>query len=195
MLRFHMKRFIPALSAVVLAMTLASCGGGAGDPRQVITSDLKVAASSSTTGALAGKAFGFTGGVTGLGTAGTDTTVTFTSGTSFGISAGGSTASGTTSYGSCIFTVQTTTFTSGPLSVVGVFIVINPCDILLDTGGQTASNSPTPTPAVLILGALTSNPVSVDVVIQNGVLFVGGTSFGTVTVVQATGATGGSGGL
>lgn len=189
------KVFLFAASAAAL-LTLAACGGG-GDSSstQVASSDLKVSASPTTTEAMANQVFTFDSGIAALGTDGTATDLTFTNGTSFSASAGGKTASGTTSYGSCIFTVTSTSFEpTQPLGVLNTPYRINPCEIEIKSRGVAATGVPASVNAQLVLANLASRNITTAIrILPEGQLMVGQALFGTVPTVTPTGATGGSG--
>lgn len=189
------KVFLFAASAAAL-LTLAACGGG-GDSSstQVAASDLKVSASPTTTEAMANQVFTFESGIAALGTDGTATDLTFTNGTSFSASAGGKTATGTTGYGSCIFTVKTTTFApSHPLGQVDTPHRIDPCEIEIQSRGVAATGVPASANARLVLANLASRNITAAIrVLPDGQLMVGQALFGTVPTAPPTGATGGSG--
>lgn len=188
----------PSLSLVLsatLALGLAACGGGGGGDPLVATSDLKVNADGSTAGAFANQSFAFDSGVAALGTDGVATTLTFGNGNSFSLSAGGNTASGGATYGSCIFTVQSTTFAPPhPLGTVGGSVRVDPCQFDIKSGGMAANGVPVSTNALLVLGSLASRGVSTTIrITSDGLLYVGEALFGTVPTSPPTGATGGSG--
>lgn len=189
-----MKPSLSLILSATLALGLVGCGGGSSDPL-LASSDLKVNADSSTTGAFANQSFAFDSGLAALGTDGVATSLTFTSGSSFAVSAGGNTASGGTTYGSCIFTVQTTTFTPPhPLGTVGQSVRIDPCQIDIKSRGVAATGVPASVNALLVLGSLASRGVSTSIrITESGQLYVGQALFGSVPVVSPTGATGGSG--
>jgi len=182
------KSYVSLVSSAVLALGLAACGGGGSEGAAVASSNTAVPASASTTAAVADKSFAFSSGIPALGTTGTSTTLSFTSDSKFAVTSGGSSASGVTTYGSCIFTVTSSTFTAPhPLALGGTPVRIDPCQIQLQTSGVTAGAT-TNTNATLTLGTLVSTPVLVPVVISNsGQVSIGNTVLGTVTVSTATG--------
>ncbi|TFZ04218.1 hypothetical protein [Ramlibacter rhizophilus] len=187
-----MKSSLSVVLSAILALGLVACGGGGSETPQVASSDVKVNADSSTTEAFANETFAFDSGVAALGTSGVATSLTFTSGSSFAVSAGGNTASGGTTYGSCIFTVQSTTFGAGhPLGTVGQSVRIDPCQIDIKARGVAATGVPASVNAQLVLGSLASRGVSTSIrITESGELYVGQALFGTVTTVPPTGATG-----
>lgn len=159
------------------------------------SSDIKADASPATTQALANQTFSFESGIPSLGTAGSATDLTFTSGTSFALSAGGKTATGTTGYGSCIFTVQQTTFDpSHPMGKVNASTRVNPCSIEIKSRGVAATGVPASANARLVLENLASRDVGAAIrITADGQLFVGNANFGTVGTTPPTGATGSTG--
>lgn len=191
-----MKKVFSFAASAAALLALAACGGGGGDSSaQVAASDVKVSASPTTTDAMANKTFTFESGIAALGTEGTATDLTFTNGTSFSASAGGKTASGTTGYGSCIFTVKTSSFEpTHPLGMIDAPYRIHPCEIEIKSGGVAATGVPASVNARLVLANLASRNVTTAIrILPGGQLMVGEALFGTVPTVPPTGATGGSG--
>jgi len=184
------KSYVSLVSSAVVALGLAGCGGGGSDAPAVASSNTAVAASATTTAAVADKSFSFSSGIPALGTTGAATTLSFTSDSKFAVSSGGSSASGVTTYGSCIFTVTSSTFTAPhPLALGSAPVRIDPCQIQLQTSGVTTGTT-TNTNATLLLGTLVSTPVAVPVVIStSGQVSIGNTVLGTVSVSSGTGGT------
>jgi hypothetical protein len=183
--------------ALVASATAAlmACGGGSSTPDafKIATANATVAVGTangaSTTGAISGSTFTFPAGVAPLGTT-TATTIKLTSGTpdSFEAKRGSATATGTFSYGSCIFTVLTST--DAALWPVGTVVTVPNCSYTINTIGASANGTATPLPVTLILGAsngTTTVPVTVNV---NGSVLVNGRPFGTAPIVVPTGAGG-----
>lgn len=185
-----MKKLALWIVALASAFTLAACGGGGGGTQEVAAEDLSVGVTASTVAALSAENFVFDNGVPGLGT--TDaTTVTFTGATAtpaFSIRSGGKTATGVTTFGSCIFTVTASTFApSHPLGE-GKVVEIDPCTLTVRTGGVVANGTTTDTGAVLILGTAESEEESVAVSIAfDGKVTVNNTQAGTVDTRETTG--------
>ena len=196
-----------ALSLVFVA-SLAACGGSddpvpavialADAPALTISPTTATAATAALTAAPAG--FTFPAGVPAFGTTAA-TTVAFTApaaGTTtpaFSIKSGTGTATGTVSYGSCIFNVTTSTV---PGIVAPTTITVNPCAFDANTAGKTVTAGSTATitvPAALILGAATSTAANVTITVTNNgatnTLTVNGGSLGSVTGTVTTGASGG----
>ena len=178
------------IGALAVAALLAGCGGGDGNSPQVVSKDATVKVNGSTSAAITNTAFSFPNGVSQLGTT-SATTVKFTSNSAtpaFSIASGGATATGTTTFGSCHFTITATTFTSGPLSVQGSTIIVDPCNIDVNTSGVTANGVTATAEASLVLGAAVSGNTSVQINVDpSGQLTVNGTSVGTVTLQPLTG--------
>lgn len=191
-----MKKVFSFAASAVTLLVLAACGGGGADApsAQVATSDVKVGASPTTTEAMANQTFTFEGGIAAFGTT-TATDLTFTSGTSFSASADGKTATGTTGYGSCIFTVKTTSFApTHPLGQVDTPHRIHPCEIEIQARGVAATGVPASANARLVLANLASRNITAAIrILPDGQLIVGQALFGTVPTAPPTGATGGSG--
>src|SRR5687767_14806361 len=112
------------LLAAVASAALVACGGG-GDDSTAVASDVGPVTVNPQTGsaaaqALSGRPLSYAGGVPSFGTAGTATTLTITAGSTnmFAVSAGSDSASGNLTFGSCIFTVTSSTFAAAhPLAV------------------------------------------------------------------------------
>lgn len=199
-MRFHISPRTLALSLTLAATAaLTACGSSDSLGVKTASSNLNVTLDSKTgTQTLpalqaAKSGFAFSSGVPDFGTTGTATTVTI-DGTSaaptFKIGAGSASASGSFGFGSCKFTIGSTTFTAGPLSAAGTTVTISPCNFTLQTAGQPAVGAAANIPALLTLGTLKSTAVQIATVIAaDGSVQVGGATIGSVTTV-VTGATG-----
>ena len=195
--------------SLVAVAALAACGGGS-DPAIISLNDLPAVAITPSTAPVANAAltavstgFSFPTGVPVLGTT-APTTVKFTSPAAgatattptFAITSGTGTATGLTTYGSCIFNVTGSTI---PSIVAPATITVNPCSFDVNTTGKTVQEGATATvnaTSVLVLGTTSSSPASVVVTVTNSggvnTVTVNGASLGTVTGTVVTGATGGS---
>ena len=131
---------------VASAAVLSACGSSDNGPtiNKVATSDLTVAASPATTTSVAKNPFSFPGGVPELGT-GAATTLTFgapatgTTAPTFSIAGfGQGTANGTTTFGSCIFTVTNSSFPAGHPLANGQVLRVDPCEFNINTKGEVA---------------------------------------------------------
>jgi hypothetical protein len=199
-----------ALGKLALGLTLAAalgaCGGGGDDAPaavKVSSADAKsavtaatVAALFSTTPIVASFAIGFSGtdnttADNPVAVAG-PTTVSFTSSSatpSFAITNGGKTATGTTTFGSCIFTVTASTFPPESPLAAGKVVKVNPCSLTASTSGANADGLPVERNVVLVLGTASSEPVRLVITINaDGTVLIGTTSLGSVTLTAATGA-------
>lgn len=185
----------------VSGMLLAACGGGdsALTPVPLVATTNTAAAINPTTGAavvqgVLGKDFTFANGVPSFGTTSATSLILSGSGAtpSFNITSGVSTASGAMAYGSCIFTVATSTFPSGtPLLALGSKVTVSPCTLSVATAGMKADGTSATANVFLVLGTTISSPVSVTVSVSStGVVTVNGSTVGSATLVPATGATG-----
>ncbi|MEJ7930617.1 hypothetical protein WG922_11590 [Ramlibacter sp. AN1015] len=184
-----MKFQLPLIGGL-LALALAGCGGGGGGSSAVVGNDIKTNANETTTAAFANETFGFASGVAAFGTSGTATELTFTSGSSFAVSAGGKSAAGTTRYGSCIFTIATSTFEPAhPLGQVGASIRVDPCEIEIKAGGMAANGVPASRNARLVLANLASRDITAAIrVTESGQLYVGNALFGEAPIVTGSGS-------
>lgn len=179
--------------ACLAAAALVACGGGGDDNK--VAADAAPFAVNTTTGAAAaqalnGQPISFANGVASFGTAGTATTLTVTAGATptFGVSAGGQSASGNLTFGSCIFTVTRSDFVAPHALAVGSVVRVADCKIDLDTANFTANGSTVSVKAVLMLDGTSSAPITTSVVIQsNGDILVGGSKITSVSVSQVTG--------
>ncbi len=177
-------------AAISTALLVAACGGTVSTP--VVTNDVTAPVTSTTVAALSTTAtpMAFPSGVPAFGTTAA-TTLVF-SGTSatpdFSIASGGNTATGTTAFGSCDFTILASTFPTGSPLARGQVIVINPCNLVVGTRGAPASGSASTRSVTLTLGNITSDGSSVPVTINsNGTVQIFGVVVGTGTLTQVTG--------
>ncbi len=179
-------------SALALAAVLSACGGGGSSspPVQVVTTNATLAANPTSVPALANTPLGFTNGVPAFGTT-AETTLLFTSTSTspgFSIASGGATATGATTFGSCIFTVGASTFpASSPLGM-GRTVTVNPCSIAANTAGSPANGAPALRNITLQLGAVSSRAASITITVSpTGSIAINGVTAGTVTLANATG--------
>lgn len=188
-----------SLAAMLLggSMLLAACGGGDNAPLAPFATTNTTAAINPTTGpatvqAVLGTNFAFTSGVSSLGTtSATSLTLSNTSAApSFTLSSDSYTAAGKMTYGSCIFTIVSSTYPAAFTHLqVGQTTTISPCNVAVDTAGLKADGLAKSTNVTLVLGATTSTPVTLTVSISStGVVTVNDSPYGSVTVVMATGA-------
>lgn len=201
-----MKKLLLIAAAFSAALTLSACGGGGGGDQSFVAARDATLALNPTTGvtntnAVRGQAFTFPSGVAEFGTS-ASTNVTFQERTAttlpdnavpagnpaFTITSGGQTATGLVEFGSCIFRVQSSSFTSGPL-VAGAIITIQRCEIALGVAGTPADGVVRARSARLLLNAAISGGLTVQVSITpGGQITLNGFSVGTVTVTPVTGA-------
>ena len=180
--------------AVLVSAALAACGGGGGSSTPVATrtstSNTTAAVTASVAAAVVNQPFTFAGGVPDFGTT-TPTTLAFTSATAtpaFAIKAGGLTASGRTTFGSCIFTITASTFPAGSKLAVGEEVRVNPCSLNVATSGGNANGSASDREVKFVLGTLNSSGENLPVVINaNGSVVINGETIGTVTISVVTG--------
>lgn len=91
-------------------------------------------------------------------------------------------------FGSCDFTIRTSTFPAGSPLAVGQVIVINPCTLAVKTAGGAASGQSSTRSVTLTLGGITSDGTSVPVTINsNGTVQIFGVVVGTGTLTNKTG--------
>lgn len=176
------------LSATVAAAMLAACGGGS-DP-VAVAANSTLATNATSASAVSSVPFSFPAGVAELGTTAA-TTVTFTSAGAtpgFSVTSGGNTATGTTTFGSCIFNIAESSFPSTHPMGKGKTVTVNPCNLSINTTGATANGVATSRSVALLLGAAASAGSSVTVAVNaGGALTLNGKTAGTVTLVLSTG--------
>ena len=191
--------------SLVFAASLAACGGSDDAPAAVIALadapalTITPATATAATAALTATSTGFTfpAGVPAFGTTAA-TTVKFTApaagstAPAFSIASGAGTATGTLTYGSCIFNVTSSTI---PGIVAPIAITVTPCAFDANTSGKNVTQGDTATftvPATLILGTATSSATTVTITVTNNgatnTLTVNGGSLGSVSGTVTTGA-------
>ena len=179
---------------VLVSAALTACGGGGTSaPISTLTptSNLTAAVTATTAAAVVNKPFTFAAGVPDFGTT-TPTTVAFTSTgatPAFAISAGGSTATGATTFGSCIFTITASTFPAGSKLAVNQSVRVNPCNLNVATSGGNANGAASNREVKFVLGTVDSNGNNLPVVINaDGSIILNDVTLGTVTISVVTGA-------
>jgi len=205
-----------SLAALALGgcMLLSACGGGNdsplrptsvanGDVSATITKDA-LPKSQAAVQSIVGQIFDFPSGIPSLGIPSGDAKVKLLgSGVAptFEIESGGFKASGPMSYGSCIFTVDSSsTFvaphllayvppTVPPAAIDPNRHIVSPCSVTVDTSGKVADGSQIPTQVSFNLaGAISFVTVNVSIDPVTHIVTVNGSDFGTATVVVTTGA-------
>jgi hypothetical protein len=187
-----MNKMLSLALAVFAAASLTACGGGGGEPpaTQVVAADTTIPANGTTTALVTNIPFTFPAGITEFGTTST-TTVAFTDTSTtpaFSIASAGNTATGTTTFGSCIFKITQSTFASTSKLAQGNTITVEPCSLNVNTAGVTANGVAFTRSIALRLGAAVSSgqPVTLNVN-PGGQLTINGKSAGTVTLQFVTG--------
>jgi hypothetical protein len=187
--------YFSVLLGFLVAGAMTACGGGGEGtafPPAVAKTNADVAASPTSTAAVTNTTFTFNSGVPEFGTS-APTTFTFTStaaNPAFSISSGGKTASGTTAFGSCIFTITQSTFVAPSPLALGNKVTVHPCAIEINTAGQSASGGSETRTITLEFGTTLSGGVQATIaVMADGTITVNGKVVGTVTLSQVTGGT------
>jgi hypothetical protein len=174
---------------VASAAVLAACGGSDDEPTMVVAGNTTLAANATTAAAVKDTPFVFSA-VPALGTTAT-TTVAFTSTATtpaFSIASGGSTATGTTTFGSCIFAITQSTFPAGHALAQGQTVTVNPCNMSVNTTGAVANGVAQSRSIALLLGAASSNNAQATVGVNaGGQMTLNGNSVGTVTLTPVSG--------
>jgi hypothetical protein len=186
-----MKKILSLALAVFTAATLTACGGSSEPaPAEVVAADAKLPANPTTTAAVANVPFTFPGGIADFATTST-TTVAFTNTSTtpaFSIASGGNTATGTTTFGSCIFAITASTFPTGSRLAKGNTITVNPCNINVGSAGLSANGVGATRSVALLLGSAVSSGSAVTLSVNpGGQLTINGQSVGTVTLTPVTG--------
>ena len=183
------KQFGLAVLGAVATAALVSCGGGS-STSLAVAQDTALPASATTAAAVANTPFSFPNGVSALGTTGT-TTVAFTSTSTtpaFNISSGGNTATGVTSFGSCIFAITSSSFPAGHALSLGQTVTVNPCTLNVNTAGALANGVATSRNVAMVLGAAASANSSVTLgVSASGALTLNGNIVTTVVLTPVSG--------
>jgi hypothetical protein len=179
------------LSLAVATSMLAACGGNGGNEGvQVAPPVAVIPASPTSVAAVVNTTYAFPTGVPSFGTTST-TTVVFTSTATtpaFSISSGGKTATGTTTFGSCHFKITQSDFVAPSPLAAGNTIIVNPCNISVDTNGQASTGTNQVQPSNFVLGTASSTDVPVVVSVDSsGNINVNGSFLGTVPLVPLTG--------
>jgi hypothetical protein len=185
-----MKRLI-GIGALCVAALVAGCGGGDGGAPLVAASDTVLPTNGTTASAVAQTTFTFDNGVAEFGTnAATDVKFTSESATpAFSISSGGNTATGTTTFGSCDFHVTASSFPVGHPLAQGQTVIVNPCNLKVNTAGATANGVAASRSVALLLGAAYSAKASVTVAVTaGGQLTLNGSNVGLITLTPLTGS-------
>jgi hypothetical protein len=184
------------LGAMTCLLTLAACKKDPVEPVRVATQNTSVPITPAVAGAITGRTFTFPGAAAVLAPAATGQNLTLTfGGTSASVTSTGTitNASGATTgsftsrvtFGSCIFTITSTTGTTG--LTVGQQITVNPCSLNLETAGQPADGEAQQTNATVTLGTTqsTSTPVQVAVT-PDGQVVVNGQPVGQTSTTVVT---------
>jgi hypothetical protein len=193
-----------ALSLTLVA-GLAACGGSSAPPVQVVSTNATATIKGDTPAAVAtaqavvtavlNKTFTFPA-VPALGTTAATTVALAGTGAAptVAIASGGKKASGTMSFGSCIFKITVSDFVAPSPLAVGNTVTIDPCSLNLQTTGVVANGTPVNTNATLALGAVVSDQQQIAAsaagvsISSTGVVTVGGQTIATVPTKDSTGA-------
>lgn len=187
-LLFVQKLKFLALTGATAA--LVACGGGGGGTPQTINGNVTGNVAAGNVAALLGQTLTFPNGVPEFGTAAA-TTVAFggtTAAPTATISSGGNTATANVSYGSCIFTVTSSSIPG--ILVVGSKVTVNPCTLSFATNGKQVSFAEQAVPMTIVFGTRSSVVTRNLVVNADGTVSFGGIVLGGLALTPVTGATG-----
>ena len=179
---------------VLVSAALAACGGGdtsAPISTSIATTNTAAAVTAMTAAAVVNQPFTFAAGLPAdFGTT-SSTDVAFTStdnSPTFAIRSGGATATGTTTFGSCIFAITASTFPAGSKLAVGQVVRVNPCQLNVATSGGNANGSASNREVIFVLGSVNSNGKNLPTAINaDGSVVLNGVTIGTVRISVVTG--------
>ena len=183
--------------ATLVSATLVACGGGGSDVSApafatIATSNVTANVTAATSAAVVNQPFTFAAGLPAEFGTTTATDVAFTStdaAPTFSISSNGATATGTTAFGSCIFTVLSSTFPVGSKLAVGQTVRVEPCQLKIATAGATAGGSASNREVKFALGSVSSIGKNFSVLVNaDGSVVLGNITIGTVTIGVVTGS-------
>jgi hypothetical protein len=192
-----MKKLLPLVVALAAAAVLTACGGGDDNPTPaspVATANTTSSITAGTVAAVTAQAFSFNSGVSDFGTTG-PTTLTLNSASTFSVSSAEGSASGGLGFGSCIFTVGTSTYPATHPLHTGARIEVSPCAIVVPTAGVSTDAAASTLNITFNLGTAVSQPKGVTVdILADGTVVVNGVTVGKAPTANPSGATGASGG-
>ena len=188
-------------AALIASAVLVACGGGGSDQYAALTRNAEIPMTVTNAAILTDNGpMVFASGVPAFGTT-TSTTVSATgTGTNggspynFTVADANNSASGVMTFGSCIFKVTASTFTTGPL-VLNAQIEVNPCQVVVQTSGQGTTGTNINAQSNWQLGTALSNPFIESVTVSpNGTqITVTTPGGGTVTATLPAPLTGAGG--
>lgn len=197
--RTRISRLVTVAAVLAVGVASSACKDDATAPQKMVATNTTLAMNPTVTSALVGTTFSFPGGAGALATelAGQNLALTFggtaTSPTAAMVittTSGGAvgTASATLTFGSCIFAITASTFPAGSRLALGQTVIVNPCNINVQTAGLRATGVAATRSVALALGAAVSSGAAITVQVNpGGQLVLNGTSVGTVTLVPVTG--------
>lgn len=184
-----------AIVAAVAAFAVApmACEKEATAPAKVAAGNTTLGANPTVAAAVTAVPFSFPGGagVLDASVAGQNLTVTFSgtgTTTTAAMQVGTGSITANTTFGSCVFAITQSTFPTGSKLALGQTIVVNPCNVNVNTAGQQANGVAATRSAALVLGTAVSSGQSITVSVDpGGALTLNGRSVGTITVVAVSG--------
>lgn len=163
------KTFFITAGASAVALLAVACGDNKSTSPQskVVTEDAVVTVTATTIPVIfSAPPAEFPAGVPDFGT-NVATTLSFSANDTaaatpvFSVKTATDSASGLTTFGSCIFTVTTSTFPAQHALAVGKTVTINPCSVNIATAGTT-TGTPITTPTVeIVLGTTKSTKIEI----------------------------------
>lgn len=193
-------RLMAILAVMAGMLTILGCPSDEEAEVQVAASNAVIPANATTVRAIEGQTFSFPNGAAALAglapeLATQPVTLAFSNTAAatptFTLTSAGRTATGTTRFGSCTFTVTSSNI---PGVNVGEQLTVNVCQVNAQTGGVQATGQATTVQILLQLGITPSqaNQASVSIDPNSGVVTINNVNTGvSVTLVVQTGAAGG----
>jgi hypothetical protein len=193
--------YLVAIVALVSAFALVACGGDDDDGGEIRTvSNQSVPVNSTTVQAVTGQQFTIpNGSAFSSGLPATPVTLTFNSSSTFTLTSGNQTASGTVAFASCTFTVTSSNIPGLATGQIPTFSICNfvvTANTPLEEGGDAAQGTLTlqlGRNGVILITATLPSGVSITIsILDDGTLVINGINT-SVTPPPTTGTTGAGG--
>lgn len=183
----NLMKIVGSVALASVVAIVAACGGGSSTPTKVVAADAEIPMTANFAAAIANNiTFAFAGGVPDLGTTST-TTLAFTSTSTtpaISISSDGNTATGDTTFGSCIVNIKVSTYPASHPMASGKSITLNPCFVGANIAGANADSSEALRNVYIQLGSTQSGRAQMPLQIAaDGTLTSYGRVVGSASVV------------